>query len=49
MKSYFNSNAISIKLKLFGVLAASDVAVSVERSFTEMKKLLVARTPDGFD
>ena len=51
MKSYFNSEwgVNSVKLKPFGVLAASDVAVSVERFFTEKKKLLVTRTPNGFE
>ena len=51
MKSYFNSEwgVNSVKLKPFGSLAASDVAVSVERFFTEKKKSLVTRTPNGFD
>ena len=51
MKFYFNSEwrANSIKLKPFGVLAVSDIVVSVERFFTEKKKLLVTRTPNGFD
>ena len=51
MKFYFNSEweANSIKLKPFGFLAANDVVVSVERFFTEKKKLLVTRTPNSFD
>ena len=51
MKSYFNFEwgVNSVKLKLFGSLAASDVAVLVERFFTDKKKLLVTRTPNGFD
>ena len=36
------------KLKLFAVLAASDVVISVKSLFSEMKMLLAARKPNGF-
>ena len=51
MKSYFSTEwgVNSVKLKPFGSLAASDVAVWVEMFFTEKKKWIVTRTPNGFD
>ena len=38
-----------LKLKPFAVLAESDVVVSVRRLFSEIKMLLAARKPNGFD
>ena len=37
------------KAKLFDILAASDVVVSVRRLFTERTIFLVARTPNSFN
>ena len=37
-----------LKLKLFAVIASSDVVVSVRRLFSDTKMSLAARKPNGF-